>query len=173
MSILDLIIVVLIILGLIRGFMRGLFVEIASLAALIAGLYGAIHFSNYAATFLQEHFEWEEKYINLVAFAVTFIIIVLLITLAGRALTKLANFAALGIFNKILGGVFGAIKTALILSVLIIIYEKMTFTDEETTLPSWAEGSALYQPTRVLAPSIFPILIEKGEEVLDELDENI
>ena len=172
MSLVDVIIVVLIILGLVRGFMRGLFVEIASLVALIAGLYGAIHFSNYAATFLQEHFEWDEKYINLVSFAITFLIIVFLITLAGRALTKLANFAALGIFNKILGGVFGAIKTALILSVLIIIYEKMSFIEEEV-MPSWAEGSSLYEPTKALAPSIFPILIEKGEEVIEEIDENI
>lgn len=173
MSIVDIIIVVLIILGLVRGFMRGLFVEIASLVALLAGLYGAIHFSNYAATFLEEHFEWDEQYINIVSFAITFLVIVILISLAGKALTKLANFAALGIFNKVFGGVFGAIKTALILSVLIIIYEKMTFQDEEQSLPNWAEGSALYTPIRELAPSIFPLLIEKGEEVLDEIDENI
>jgi len=173
MSIVDLIIVVLIILGLVRGFMRGLFVEIASLIALIAGLYGAIHFSNYTATFLQEHFNWDEQYINIVAFAITFLIIVLLITIAGKALTKLANFAALGIFNKVFGGVFGAIKTALILSVLIIIYEKMSFASEDDKLPSWADGSALYEPIRNLAPSIFPILIEKGEEVLEDIDEKI
>ena len=172
MSIVDIAIVVLIILGLIRGFMRGLFVELASLIALIAGLYGAIHFSNYAASFLEEHFEWDENYINLVAFGITFLIIVFLISLAGKALTKLADFAALGIVNKIFGGVFGAIKTALILSVLIIIYEKMTET-EENVLPSWAEKSALYEPVRAFAPSIFPIIIEKGEEVLEEIEENI
>ena len=46
MNVLDIIILVLLVLGLINGFRKGLFVEVASLVALVAGIYGAIHFSN-------------------------------------------------------------------------------------------------------------------------------
>ncbi len=104
MSVLDIVLAALLIFGLIRGVMKGLFVEVASLIALIAGVYGAIHFSYYAANILVDKVSWDEKYINIVAFAITFVVIVLIISLAGKALTKLADFAALGIINKLLGG---------------------------------------------------------------------
>ena len=43
MNILDIILGALILFGLIRGLSKGLFVEVASLVALIAGVFGAIH----------------------------------------------------------------------------------------------------------------------------------
>lgn len=172
MNILDIIILVFLLMGIIRGFMRGLFVEVASLVALIAGVYGTIHFSHYAAEFLIEHLEWEEKYINVAAFAITFVIIVLVISLAGRALTKLADFAALGIFNKLLGALFGGLKIGLILSIIIMVLDNADRTfgilDEETK-----KESALYGPIQSIAPAIFPALVEAADKIEEELDENL
>ena len=167
MAIIDIILGALLLFGLIRGVMKGLFVEVASLGALVAGIYGAIHFSNFAAEFLDSRLDWEEKYINIVAFAVTFVIIVLIIALAGKALTKLADFAALGILNKLLGGVFGALKIGLILSILLIVFDNMNntipFADKEDL-----EDSILYKPVKGLAPLIFPSILNKGKEDSDE-----
>ncbi|MEM6514570.1 MAG: CvpA family protein [Bacteroidota bacterium] len=163
MALIDIILAVLLLFGLIRGFMKGLFVEVASLVALVAGVYGAIHFSNFAADFLDSKVEWDEKYINIAAFAITFVIIVFAIALAGKALTKLANFAALGILNKLLGGVFGLLKIVLILSVLIIVFENLNNTvnlvnDEDI------EQSVLYGPVKNVAATIFPSIINKGKD---------
>jgi len=162
MAIIDIILGALLLFGLIRGFIKGLFVEVASLVALIAGVYGAIHFSNFASEFLDSKLDWDEKYINIVAFAITFVIIVLVIALAGKALTKLANFAALGILNKLLGGVFGALKIGLILSVLLIVFDTMNnsipFADEKDL-----EDSILYEPVKSLAPLLFPSILNKGK----------
>ena len=158
MGVIDIVLGALILFGLVRGFMKGLFVEVASLVALIAGVYGAIHFSNFAAEFLQTKTEWNEKTINIAAFAITFVIIVLAIALAGKALTKLADFAALGIINKLLGALFGALKIALVLSVILNIFDKMnstiTFVDEEHT-----ENAILYKPVKSLFPMIFPSIL--------------
>lgn len=167
MALIDIILGALLLFGLIRGFMKGLFVEVASLVALIAGVYGAIHFSDFAGEFLASKLDWDEKYINIVAFAITFVIIVLVISLAGKALTKLANFAALGILNKLLGGVFGALKIGLILSVLLIVFDNMNnsipFADEKDL-----EDSVLYEPVKGLAPMIFPSILNKGKADSDE-----
>ncbi len=164
MNVIDIVLLALLLFGLIRGFMKGLFVEVASLLALVAGVYGAIHFSNFAASLLQDKTEWNEKTVNIVAFAITFVIIVLAIALAGRALTKLANFAALGILNKLLGGVFGALKIGLILSVVLIVFDSLNstipFTDEKTI-----EDSILYNPVKSFAPMIFPSILEKKKEL--------
>ena len=171
MSVIDIVLAALLLFGMIRGFMKGFFVEIASLLALVAGVYGAIHFSDFAATFLQDKTEWNEKTINIVAFAITFVIIVLVIALAGKALTKLANFAALGILNKLLGGVFGALKIGLILSVVLIVFDSMNsavpFTDENTI-----ENSILYEPVKSLAPMIFPTILNKKRELEEELEDS-
>jgi len=159
MSVIDIVLGALILFGLVRGFMKGLFVEVASLIALIAGVYGAIHFSNFAAEFLQTKTEWNEKTINITAFAITFIIIVLAIGLAGKALTKLANFAALGIINKLAGGVFGALKFALILSVVLNIFD--TFNNTVSVLDNdTKQDSALYKPIKSLVPLIFPNILD-------------
>lgn len=163
MSIIDIVLAALILFGFVRGLFKGLFVEIASLLALVLGIYGAIHFSFYTAEFLDVKVDWSEKTINIVAFAVTFVLIVLAISLAGKALTKLADFAALGMLNKLLGGAFGALKIGLILSVLLIVFSKMNktlpFMEDEDL-----EKSALYEPVKSLAPMIFPTLIKSGTE---------
>ena len=169
MAVIDIVLVALLGFGLIRGFFKGLFVEVASLVALIAGIYGAIHFSYYVADLLMEYVEWSEKTINITAFAITFIIIVLIVALAGKALTKLADFAALGFLNKLLGGVFGLLKIGLILSILLIIFEKMnntiTFVDEEHT-----KESILYKPVKSLAPILFPTIIKAEMTEADEIN---
>lgn len=160
MSFLDIILLALLLLGLIGGFRKGFFVEVASLVALIAGVYGAIHFSNFAGDFLMDKVDWNEKTVNIIAFAITFIVIVLVIALAGKALTKLADFAALGILNKLLGALFGLLKMAVILSVILIIFDSfnttLPFADEEDL-----EDSTFYEPIKSLVPTIFPIILEK------------
>lgn len=163
MAVIDIVLGALLLYGLVRGLFKGLFVELASIVALIAGVYGAIHFSYFVANFLMEKTEWNEKTINITAFAITFVIIILTISLAGKALTKLADFASLGIINKFLGGVFGALKIGLILSVLLIVFDKMnstiTFVDDEHI-----EDSILYKPVKSLAPLVFPDIIKSVSE---------
>lgn len=174
MSIIDIVLAALLLFGFVRGLFKGLFVEVASLVALVLGIYGAIHFSYFASDILESKVDWNEKTINIVAFAVTFVIIVLTISLAGKALTKLADFAALGLLNKLLGGVFGALKIGLILSVLLIVFSKLN-----NTLPFMEkedlEESTLYEPVKSLAPMIFPNLIksETEQETSAETDEEV
>ena len=154
MNVFDIVIGALLLFGFYRGFSKGLFVELASLVALIVGIWGAIHFSYFAGGFVKDSVDWDEQYISIVAFAITFITIVVIISLIGKILTKIADFAALGILNKALGGVFGLLKYGLILSIVLIVFDKLNknipfVTDENT------EDSILYEPVRDLAPMLF------------------
>ncbi|MGG8496422.1 CvpA family protein [Tenacibaculum sp. TC6] len=163
MNTFDIIIAALLLFGFVRGLMKGLFVEVASLVALVAGVYGAIHFSYFIGDWLKDSVSWSEKYISLAAFAGTFVVIIVVIALLGKILTKIADFAALGILNKILGGVFGALKIGLILSVLFIFFGKMNnvfpFVSQESL-----EESILYKPVKKIAPTIFPSIIKDETE---------
>lgn len=168
MSVIDIVLGALLIFGIIRGFMKGLFVEIASLAALVAGVYGAIHFSHYASDKLGDIVDWSEKYVNVAAFAITFFIIVLLVSLTGKAFTKLADFAALGILNKILGAAFGGLKVGFILSIVLIIFSH-TNRNIEFVSQDKLDNSVLYSPVKELATLIFPNIIKQEEEFREDL----
>jgi membrane protein required for colicin V production len=168
MSVIDIVLGALLIFGLIRGFMKGLFVEVASLVALVAGVYGAIHFSHYMSEKLGDNVNWDEKYVNVLAFAVTFFLIVLLVSLAGKAFTKLADFAALGILNKLLGAAFGVLKIGFILSIVLIIFSH-TNNNIEFVSHKKLTQSVLYLPVKNIATLIFPNIIKQEEEFREDL----
>ncbi|EAR13431.1 CvpA family protein [Polaribacter irgensii 23-P] len=168
MNVFDVVIAALLIFGFVRGVMKGFFVEVASLLALVGGVYGAIHFSHFIVGFIKEYVSWSDDYIALVAFAGTFIIIIIVISVLGKMLTKLANFASLGIVNKILGGVFGALKIGLILSVVFIFFGKVNntipFVKKETL-----DTSILYAPVKKIVQTIFPSIIKEDRNVETDL----
>ncbi|CAM1358944.1 Membrane protein required for colicin V production [Tenacibaculum sediminilitoris] len=171
MNTFDIIIAALLLFGFVRGIMKGLFVEVASLVALVAGVYGAIHFSYFIGDWLKDSITWDEKYISLAAFAGTFVVIIVVVALLGKILTKIADFASLGVLNKILGGVFGALKIGLILSVIFIFFGKMNDTIPFVKQENLDE-SILFKPVKKIAPTIFPSIIKDEEGEKEEKDED-
>lgn len=161
MNIVDLILCIFLLLGLVRGLFKGFFVELAGLIALIAGIYAAIHFSYIAFDFWEIFFSWEEKYLSILAFASTFFIVALLISLAGKLLTKMVNLLALGLVNRILGGVFGTLKMAFLASLFFMFLANFQLfrVDDETR-----ETSLLYEPVSALAPLVLPAILDEVRE---------
>ena len=115
----DLAAVCLLVYGLVRGAYRGFFVEVSSLLALVLGVFGALHFSNFTASLLANYIEWD--YLPLLAFALTFIGIIIGVAWIGKLLTKLAKAVLLGFLNRLLGALFGACKWLIICGVLVWI----------------------------------------------------
>jgi len=169
MNFLDIILVALLLFAFIRGLIKGFFVEIASLVALIAGVFGALHFSDFAADFLREKVSWDDNYISLTAFSITFIIIVITITMLGKALTKIASFAFLGWLNKLLGGIFALLKSVLILSIVLLLFSKVN-----NTIPfvenKILEESYFYEPIKEFTLMIYPTFLESIEVVQSQID---
>ena len=162
MNFLDIILGIFLIWGLYKGIKNGLFVELASLVALIAGIYGAIHFSYLIAEYLSDKMNWNENYINIAAFLITFILIVVIVNLAGKLLTKIADFAMLGLLNKIAGGIFGMLKVAVILGALLIFIERATgslnFINEDTK-----KESTFYEPVKEIGAMVFQYVLKDKE----------
>tara|TARA_R110002051_G_scaffold124451_2_gene197687 strand:+ start:29485 stop:30018 length:534 start_codon:yes stop_codon:yes gene_type:complete len=163
MNTIDIVFGIILILGLIQGFRKGLFVELASLIGLIAGIIGAIYFSYFVGDWLVERTSWSEQTINLAAFAITFVIIIVVVSMAGKLLTRVADFAMLGIVNKIAGAAFAVLKYAFLLSVVLMFLDaankQLDIVSEEDI-----EASRLYEPVKMLAPSILPSILEKAKE---------
>jgi membrane protein required for colicin V production len=164
MSILDIFLGVLLALSIFQGIKNGLFVELASLVSLILGIYVAIKFSYLAKIMLSAIVHWNPKTIQIVAFIITFIVIVVAISLLAKILTNIADFAHLGIINNLGGGFFRLLKTILILSIFLNLFEKInfnnTFARKETL-----DKSLFYRPIQKTAGFIYPS-IEKWYEDL-------
>ncbi|SDQ10975.1 CvpA family protein [Flagellimonas zhangzhouensis] len=169
MSFLDIIFGILLIWGLYKGLRNGLFVELASLVALIAGLYGAIHFSYITGEYLADRLDWNEQYIQIAAFLITFFAIIIVVNLAGKLLTKIADFAMLGLLNKIAGGIFGLLKVAVILGALLIFFERLTsplnMINEETKAQS-----VFYEPIKEIGALVFSLVLEDEIEDVPEIE---
>ena len=175
MNYIDLIIAIPLVWGIFVGFKNGLIIEVASLAALLLGIFGAIHFSDLTANFLVTSLNVTTQYINLIAFAVTFVGIVIVVHLLAKMIDKLVKAVALGFVNRLLGMVFGLIKYAFIISVILVIINainrNLNFLSDEKT-----ESSLLYKPLSNFAPAIFPYLdFEKIRKDIEEFrkDEEI
>lgn len=159
MNWIDLIIVVTLIISLVRGFINGFVKELASLAALILGIWGAIRFSTFTAAKLYDWFDMDGDYVGIISFLVTFGVIVVVIHFIGIIADKLIKAVALGFLNRILGIVFGVFKSVLIMSVLFAVLNAIdtrhSFLPEETI-----ERSVFYSPISDIAPALFPIIGE-------------
>jgi len=163
MNTVDIVLGIFLLYGLVRGFFSGFLTELASLVGIVAGIYGAIHFSYFAGEILSKYADWELEVLNLVSLAITFILIVLMVSLVGKMLTQIANFAALGIVNKLLGGIFGILKSAFVASVIIMFFVSsnkiLEFVEPETL-----ESSILYEPVSIIAPVILPTVIKEVKD---------
>ncbi|MFT6049403.1 CvpA family protein [Patiriisocius sp. Uisw_047] len=170
MNIVDIILGIILLFAFYKGAKQGLFVTLASLIGLVLGVIGAVYFSDYAADYLVENVSWSEQVINLVAFAITFLVIVFVIGLAGKALTKVADFAALGLVNKILGGIFNALKYGFIVSVIFMFINASSAVSGFIISEEKKEASMLYEPVASLAPLVLPHILEKVDELKPDKD---
>lgn len=158
MNYIDLFIAVILIWFAYKGFTKGLIIELVSLIALGLGVYGGLKFSDIAADYITGNIE--TKYIPIVSFSITFIVIVVLVYIIGKLIEKIVHLVALKLINKLAGAIFGMLKITLILSVLITIIEsydqKLGFIPKETK-----ENSLLYSP-----------LLEFSNKLLPEIEKN-
>ncbi|MFI2741522.1 CvpA family protein [Zhouia sp. PK063] len=163
MSILDIVIGILLLIGIFRGMMRGLIVEFASLVGIVVGIYCAINFSYYIGDFLETRVDWDEKYVHLVAFSLTFIIVLILMSFIAKLLTKVAEMAMLGLLNGILGAVFGGLKIAIVIGAILSFME-VTGNSYGLIKQEDEEHSVLYEPIKKIGSTVFSIVAQKVDE---------
>ncbi len=157
MNWLDIVLAIPLLWFIIKGFRNGFVIELASLAALILGIFVALHFSYYAEGYLRENFEIAEKYLHIISFAITFVIVAVLVYITGRIIHKLVSIVALGFINRLAGAAFGFLKTVLVLSVLIYFLNVFD-TGSALIKPEVKTQSYLYGPIESIVPMIIPKL---------------
>ncbi len=157
MNILDIIFLIPLLFALYRGFKKGLVHMIASLAALILGIVGAMQLRPVFASLLDSIFHISAEYLQVIAFAVAFVVIVLIVHLAAFLVEKLVKAVALNFVNRLLGMGFGVLVTAFVISMILWPINQIN-EEQELIKPERIEGSLLYGPLSAFAPAVFPYL---------------
>jgi membrane protein required for colicin V production len=156
MNWIDIIIILILAGGLFSGFKNGLVGELASLAGLVLGIWGAIKFSWWTADIL-EGFGLKFSLMPVISFIVTFLIITIVMQIIAGIVSKLLETISLNWINRIAGIVAGVFKSAIFVSVILLILDAVS--DRHPIIPKEArKESLLYEPVSEIVPTILPFL---------------
>jgi membrane protein required for colicin V production len=157
MNYIDIILCIPLVWGLYKGFTKGLIIEAATLVAFGLGVWGGIHFSDYIAQKIKETFDWQSPYLPVVSFALTFLVIIIIVFLIAKLIQRAVDGMALSAINKIGGAVAGSLKFALIMSVVIFVMDAI---EQSYPIISFKakEESLLYKPVGKIAPALIPAM---------------
>lgn len=169
MSKVDILFLALFAIAAIMGFRKGFIAQVVMFVALLVGIWACLKFSNFTAEYLAEHFEFartSDRATTLWAFGVTFSLTVLLVYLLGAFASRTLKALLLGWVNRMLGLIFGVLKLALILSVLIsaLSYGHVL---ERVISAETQQQSLFFQPVSRFAPAVYPKLRKYGQKALD------
>lgn len=155
MNWLDLAFAIPLIWGVVRGLYKGLIMSVGSLVGLILGIYVASVYSDEFSQFLNKWFVVPDDKGYFISFLLIFIIVSLGSFFVASLLNKFVKLATLAWLNRLLGAVFGLLKYALIISVLLNLVEHV---DRRMTLFDFEQknDSALYKPLNELVPTLMP-----------------
>ena len=155
------------VLGLFRGFVK----EVIALVAIFLGIYGAKFLSPWFASVLINVFSVSEKMSQPLAYIILFLAIVIILLILAKMIDKLFEAASLGGLNRFLGGLFGGLKVALIVSVLLNVFDvfdaKLSIVKPETK-----EKSTFYKPLIKAAPQLWNEIKERYQHDNNADNEN-
>lgn len=151
MNWLDLLVAVVVSWAALKGFLRGFIVELASLVAMVLGVWAGFHLGQGVATTLGL-----DPGNTAIAFLVTFVLVVVAVHLLARGLTALVDVAQLGLPNKLAGAVLAVLRSAVLLSIALTFGMKWSagaLPSAEVRERSWS-----YAPLSGIAPMVLPFL---------------
>lgn len=156
MNWLDIVIILILAGGLVSGFKNGFVGELASLAGLVLGIWGAVKFSWWTADLL-EGFGLKFSLMPIISFIVTFLIITIVMQILGSIVSGLLKAISLNWINKIAGIVAGVFKAAIFVSVILLVMDAIS--ERHPIIPAEIRSkSVLYEPVSEMVPTLLPFL---------------
>lgn len=156
MSLLDIVFAVLIGYSVFKGLKNGLFVEFASVISFFIGIYVAVKFSYLIGNVIGDG---TSKSVKVIAFILTFILIVVAIHLLAKVFSGIASTLFLGWLNKLGGAFFAVLKTVLMLGVVLSLFQKVNI-DNTLISKETQENSIFFNPILETSEFMLPVLTD-------------
>ena len=157
MTALDIILLLCFIPAIWTGASKGLVHQIAGLIALLLGIWAAYKFAPGVGQWLSGWMEVSGTVLKICAYALIFLAVAFVVRIVGWLLEKVLQFALLGWANRLFGVVMAIFCTAVLLGVLIMLFNSLNvhlgFVKEEVLA-----GSGVYQFLKNFAYTVFPFM---------------
>lgn len=124
MNLLDILLALILLIGLVKGFMNGFIYELAVLGSFFLGIYLGWRLAGALAPKVASVLSTSPATTHYISFFLIFLAVSVGMFFLAKLLEGLIGIAALGIFNKILGALFGLSKYLLITSVALYFFHK-------------------------------------------------
>lgn len=154
MSVVDIAIVCVILISLFIGLFRGFIREVLSLFSWIASLWVAYTYATQGAAYLEPYIDQPPLRI-VAAFAIIFIVALLLISIASYLVYRLLSITGITGIDRSLGTLFGLIRGIIIVALLILGSTFMDFTSQ----PWWQDSLLVnyFFPVTGFIRSLLPV----------------
>jgi membrane protein required for colicin V production len=172
MGFIDIIFAALLVFAAFKGLRNGLFVELASLVSFFVGIFIAIKFSYIVGNLLGDSLTSSAKTGKVIAFIITLAIVVVVIHLLAKVFSGIASFVFLGWLNKLGGAVFAILKTALLLGIVLSLFQKVNINDALISKET-QENSVLFNPILKTSETLLPFLTDWFKDLKEKASENL
>ena len=132
-----------------KGMWKGFIKEIAGIIAVLLAVFVSFSFHDKAVVTLSNHMEF--AYLSSATYVILFVSVYLLVKLTGGFINNVLNSIMLGGINRILGGLFGGLKSALWFTIITYAYT-VAKTNVGFNHPIWIQDS-----------KCFPVLVDFAE----------
>ena len=149
-----------------KGLKNGLICELASIIALILGVWATVHYSDMLAARMGEGQTYK-----IIAFAGIFIATLVLVHFAGKLVEKVVKLIISGFWNKLAGLLFGVAKVVIVFSVIIMFVNKVD-TKEVILKEKAKTGSFTYKYIEPVAPFLTKWITEKRGQLSGDSDQD-
>ena len=135
-----------------KGYSKGFIIEVTTMLSLILAIFLGFQLMETVISYLKEIIDVADGMLPFIAFVSVFVAVLFLISWLAKVLKKVVHFTILGQLDNLAGAVFGSLKYAFILSILLWLTDQTSFI-----IPSsFTEDSAL-----------FPVLVEYSPVLIE------
>lgn len=163
----DFTVAALLILAIIKGYQKGFIIAVFSIFACIIGLAAALKLSTAVAGHLKDIISISAKWMPFIAFALVFLVVLILVKLGARLIERSFQAVMLGWLNRVAGILLYAALYLVILSIFIFYAEKLQLLQPEAI-----KSSQTYSFVQPWAPKVmdnFGRLIPVFKDMFTEL----
>ncbi|MBP3440323.1 MAG: CvpA family protein [Tidjanibacter sp.] len=162
-SIIDLIMVLVLVVGAINGFRKGVISQLGGVVGVIAGVWLAFRLGSGVSAMIGVEMS------PLVSYIVVFVAAILAMWLLSHILGKLLSTIGLGIVNRLCGAAVSLVLSSMILSLAFGFFEKCN-NALQMVEPEVLEASEVAPIVNAVADVVFPYLERAKDAVVESVD---
>lgn len=162
-SIIDLIMVLVLVVGAINGFRKGVLSQVGLVMGVVVGVWLAFHIGSQVS-------EWIGiKMSDLVAYILVFVVAIVAMWLLTKLLDGVLKSVGLGIYNRLCGAAVSLVLSSMILSLAFGFFEKCN-NALKMVEPEVLEESVIAPVVTAVADVVFPYLERAKDAVVESVD---